>query len=172
VTPSITLNDKYVDRGTVVRLDPGQHEIVISAEGYITQRETIDLVEWDDKVLELKLKAEIATLWPMAWIGYGIAGTGVVVGTVTGALSLAAASEAKEGCMDNSCPVENQAAIDRSLLTAHISTASFVVAGIAATIGTVGLFISLGVEADAEEADELNAALGIMPGGAALRLRF
>ncbi len=166
----ITLDGRYVDRGTVVRLDPGSHEVAVAAEGFHTHRETIDLAEWDDRVLDVTLVPRVATLWPMAWIGYAVAGTGVLVGSITGAVSLAAAAEAKEFCDGNDCTALDQSVVDRSLLTAHISTASFVIAGVAAAVGTVAVIISL--DADEEPGATPSAELQLGPAHAGVLLRF
>ena len=156
------------------RLDPGAHEVKAVAAGYTTASESVELGEYDDRMVELRLQLAPETLWPMMWAGYGISAAALVLGSVTGAISLAKASEALEYCDDaRRCTPEAESPRDLSVTLAHVSTASFVTAGVAAAVGTAGLVISLMAEdgeARSEPASE--AELRVGPGSATLRLAF
>ena len=163
---ALTIDGRHIDSGSVIRLNPGSHEVDAVADGYLPINEAIDLAEWDNRRLSYTMTAEPDTLWPMVWIGYGLAGAGLVVGSITGGISLSSASEAKELCGPNpdECNPDAESPKEQSIVTAHVSTASFAVAGAAAIVGTVGLILSLGAESD--------AGVGITPTSATLRLRF
>jgi hypothetical protein len=73
-----------------------------------------------------------------AWVGFGVAGVGVAVGTVTGLISLGAASDAKKLCTGNACLPAAQSKIDSSITFANISNVGFAVGVVGAAIGVVG----------------------------------
>jgi hypothetical protein len=73
-----------------------------------------------------------------AWVGFGVAGVGVAVGTVTGLISLGAASDAKKLCTGNACQPAAQSKIDSSITFANISNVGFAVGVVGAAIGVVG----------------------------------
>ncbi|MBM4357196.1 MAG: hypothetical protein FJ096_03720 [Deltaproteobacteria bacterium] len=74
----------------------------------------------------------------MAYVGFGLAGLGLVVGTATGIAALA--KDKALVCPNNLCPPESEAELKSVMGLAHASTASFVIAGVGATLGVVGLF--------------------------------
>ncbi|MGZ5966491.1 MAG: hypothetical protein ACXWP4_02405, partial [Polyangiales bacterium] len=85
--------------------------------------------------------AELDTSPPTyTWIGFGVAGAGVIVGTLFGADALQAASSAREQCAGTRCPPSAQTFIDQSKSSATISTISFSVALVGAGVGFFGLF--------------------------------
>jgi hypothetical protein len=69
---------------------------------------------------------------PAVWAGLGLTGAGLVAGAITGGLALG-----KKGTLENECPTtvcvtpSSQDALDSATTLAHVSTASFVVAGAA-----------------------------------------
>jgi hypothetical protein len=73
-----------------------------------------------------------------AWVGFGVAGVGVAVGTVTGLMSLGAASDAKKLCTGNACLPAAQSKIDSSITFANISNVGFAAGIVGAAIGVVG----------------------------------
>jgi hypothetical protein len=75
------------------------------------------------------------------WGGIGLAGVGVLVGTITGAMSLSAVSTAKSGCVDSKfCPPATYDDIDRARSLGNVSTVSFVLAGLGAGAAVAGYF--------------------------------
>lgn len=171
----VTVDDDPVDTGEELMIDPGPHVVAASADGYVTAREDLLLEEYALEELTLKLEPAPTSLWPMVWTGYGVAGAGVIIGSVTGAMSLSQASEVKERCGDDPTNCPEGVPVDSSRTLAHVSTAGFAVAGIAAAVGTAGLIVSLSAdEAGGEgEGDKgVEAALSVGPQRATLRIVF
>jgi len=174
-------------------LNPGPHDLSIKAADYATVKLTFTLGEGEQKQLRVVLTpgegelvddaapppppdpnngqadAEQGGLTPLFWTGLGIAGAGVIVGSITGGLSLADASKAKEGCVDNVCPPGGESTRDRSLTLSYVSTASFAVAGVGAVLGVVGLLI--GSEEPEVEADTTGLVLAPWVGPTSLGLQ-
>lgn len=75
-----------------------------------------------------------------AWIGFGVAGAGLIVGSLFGADALQSASSAREQCDGTRCPSSAKTFIDQSKTSATISTISFGVALVGAGVGLFGLF--------------------------------
>jgi tetratricopeptide (TPR) repeat protein len=166
--PEVTLDGKPASTNTEIRVDPGTHEVNATAPGHTSVAETITLEERDTRTVELKLDVAPSTIWPVMWSGYAVAAAALVVGTVTGVFSLNDAAEAKQYCNENGeCQEPAKEPLDRSRTLAHVSTASFVVAGVAAVIGTVGLAVSLAAEDDSEDPE---VSLG--PGAVSFKMRF
>jgi hypothetical protein len=158
-------------------VNPGPHEISVQAEGYAEKGEAFVVEEGEIRKLAITLEAltidrgpqpiarEETSLWPLAIAGFSVAGAGLLVGAVTGGLSLDEAATAKALCNDDgACPPAAEDPLDRSRTLAHVSTTSFVLAGVGAAVGIVGLVLSL----DHEGA----TALRLSPGEVTLRLRF
>ncbi|MBI4704935.1 MAG: hypothetical protein HY744_27840 [Deltaproteobacteria bacterium] len=76
---------------------------------------------------------------PLAYVGFGVAAVGLVAGTVTGAITLSNASVLHDECTGGICQPEWHEDLDTSYALAHVSTASFAVAGAGAVLGLVGL---------------------------------
>ncbi len=147
--------------GQPQKMDPGQHVVELKVAGYKTKRRTVDLAIAKQVAITLAISEAAGDtdldsgssagggLSKMSWIGFGIAGAGVIAGSVTGGLALSKASDAKEGCEDAGgklrCPIENKeqkkADADKSLMLSHISTTSFAIAGAGAVIGIVGILL-------------------------------
>ena len=73
--------------------------------------------------------------------GFGLAGAGVIAGSITGILSMSQTNSIKSSgqCSGNDCgPKENQP-ISSAKSMATISTVSFIVAGGGAVLGIIGL---------------------------------
>jgi hypothetical protein len=88
---------------------------------------------------------------PLVYIGFGIAGVGVVVGSVTGVMALSKKSSVDEQCVDNRCPPSTHDDIDSGRTLGNVSTIAFVVAGVGAGVGVYGLLAG-GGEPAAEKA--------------------
>jgi hypothetical protein len=111
---------------------------------------------------------------PFLFVGAGIAGAGLIAGTVTGIVALDAASDAKAGCQGDQCPVENEEHGSRSDTFATLSTVSFAVAAVGAGIGVYGLVATLSGGSSAGANGTAGARLEpvVGPGHAGLRGRF
>lgn len=87
--------------------------------------------------------AKTGGLRPITWVAFGVAGAGVVVGSVTGLMSIADKSAAQSGCTSNNqCPPATHADIESARSLAAISTIAFIVAGASGAAGVVSLFIA------------------------------
>jgi hypothetical protein len=77
----------------------------------------------------------------LRWGGVGLAGVGVAVGAITGAMSLSSTSSATKGCQNDRCPPPTWGDIDSARTTATVSTVAFVAAGVGAAIAITGFVL-------------------------------
>jgi hypothetical protein len=157
------------DRGPL-RLDPGPHQIVATAPGHRRVSREVTLVERRPARVVLLLEPEAAPaptpradtpapatdegvdLLPLSIAGFGLAAAGAIAGAVTGALSLGKVGEAEDLCGGRTgCSSDARALVDDAATLAHVSTASFAVAGLGAALGVIFLAVELGGD-DAEVA--------------------
>ncbi len=148
------------------KLNPGAHTAAATAPGYRKASATFSLKERDAQNIVLKLEkndgsagtataptsaagtttgadqsqASSQPATTLMWVGFGVAGAGIAVGSVTGILSLSKAKKARDQCnSDNTCPKAAQDEIDSSKSFAMISNISFGVAIVGAAVGVYGL---------------------------------
>jgi hypothetical protein len=76
---------------------------------------------------------------PLVPIGFAVAGVGVIVGGVTGALALKKADEVKTACPNSVCSQANKPVLDETKTFATVSTIAFGLAGAGLIIGIIGL---------------------------------
>jgi hypothetical protein len=144
------------------RLDPGHHVVAVSAPGYRNATREIDLAEHDHASIEVALARDApAPLAPAAaepppagtpvpdtsrrayaWGALGVGGAGLAIGVVTGALSLARASDAHSQCTGDVCTPAAQPDVDASKTLAWVSDAGFAVGVAGAAIGAYLLLTS------------------------------
>lgn len=135
-------------------VDPGEHTIAATAPGYADAQTTITVREAEQAQVELRLlpggesdapETESDPSEVMVWAGFSAAGAGAIVGAIVGGLSLSSAAKAEEGCdANNNCPATNQSHADQADALAHGATASFVIAGVGAVVGLVGVVLAPG----------------------------
>ena len=94
---------------------------------------------------------------PLVFAGFGVAAAGLISGTVTGILTLSNASTLRENCPNDQCMPNNYQGMDDTYALAHVSTASFAVAGAGAVVGLVGLLISGSSSAEPKAQEEAAA---------------
>jgi hypothetical protein len=146
--------------------DPGTHEVVVSAPGYLPQKTSVTLAEGGSQELALKLEkdpnAAAATPPPvapppvvvapppaaapsdsgtkknntLAYVALGVGGAGLVVGGVTGFLALGKKSDL-EGCVDKKCPSSESDKLDSAKGLATVSTVGFAVGFVGVGVGVV-----------------------------------
>lgn len=164
--PKITIDNVVLpaDAATAPRvLNPGGHVIVLEVNGQRVQSE-VTLAEGQSKEIEIDVPAsknepavvpvapaspltpppapEERKMSPLVYAGFGTAAVGIVVGTVTGILTLSKASALEDVCRDGRCPATAQSDIDSASTTGTVSTVAFVVGGVGAAVGVVGIFMS------------------------------
>jgi hypothetical protein len=141
-----------------IKVNPGHHVVIARAPGAGVRQE-VDVAESQTLTVGLTLattpppppvsatpessspsaldgdhaSSSPAVGW-LRWGGVGLAGVGVVVGAVTGAMSLSSTNAASKGCTSDRCPPATWGEIDSAHTTASISTAAFVVAGVGAVL--------------------------------------
>lgn len=183
--------------GVAVRCDPGEHTIVVEAEGFPTVTQKVTLPE-KGGVVRVPIALEkpgtpastgtasagptasaapsgTATVGPapgpqikpLTFVTLGVAGASLVVGAITGGITLGAASDLKQRCKDNHCPFDEKGAYDSANMVANVSTATFVIGGLAAAAGGVLLAVDL-----AGGRNKPPATTGPAPHGAAASVRI
>jgi hypothetical protein len=129
-------------------VDPGHHVITARTKKGEAKQEC-DVAEGERKALELTLMATAAETEPppaeapapvpaepppteishspntLAWIGIGVGGAGLIVGTVTGILTLSKGSTLSGQCGNNVCGPSSYGTIDSANTTATISDIAF-----------------------------------------------
>jgi hypothetical protein len=166
VVPNATL-------GLPRKTNPGRHRVSASAPGYQFVHTNVKLEEREQRVLKLTLGSETSTaegdnepadssdaasdggaLWPLAYTGFAVAGVGVVLGAITGGVSLSKAGDVKDQCTNDVCPTSTESDADTSLALGHVSTVSFVVGGAGAVLGVVALALALTGDGEEPAADD------------------
>jgi hypothetical protein len=151
--------------------DPGAHEIVVTAPGYLEQRSNVTLAEGGSQEISLRLAKDPSAALPSkepppqppivaavppasppadkrsggsnvpAYVALGVGGTGLLVGGITGFLALGKKSDLK-GCVGNACPTSQKDTLDSAKSMATISTVGFAVGFVGVGVGVVLLLTS------------------------------
>lgn len=145
--------------------DPGTHEVVIAAPGYLEQRKSVTLAEGGSQELAVILEkdpnaaaappppappppvvvapppAPAADTAPkksntLAYVALGVGGAGLVVGGITGFLALGKKGDL-EGCKEERCPTSQQDTLDSAKTMATVSTVGFAVGFVGIGAGVV-----------------------------------
>jgi hypothetical protein len=171
-TPSVTIDDTPVPGallGEPRKLDPGHH-VVVAKAGSVDGKQEVDLAEKEKKEVTVELPAPAAAdasnastgdgdqtatkeapaeqggksgfSKALLFGGFGLAGAGVIAGTITGVLSMSKTNTIKNSsaCAGNVCGPQEYDDINSARSMATLSTVSFVVAGAGAVMGVIGLF--------------------------------
>ena len=150
--------------GAPRKLDPGRHVVVVTA-GATENRREVDLAEQEAKTIAIDLPpadSVAETREPsgsgaapeetrtgrstgskaLLVGGFGVAGVGLVVGSITGALSLAKTGSIKSSpaCAGTVCNPSEDGELSAARTMATVSTVSFIAAGVGAVVGVVGIF--------------------------------
>ncbi len=97
---------------------------------------------------------------PLVYVGFGLAGAGLIIGSITGGVSMSQAADLKEECVYDVCTPEWQEDIDTSMALGHTSTAFFVIAGAGAGLGLAALLLLSGDSTSEEEAANIRPLIG------------
>lgn len=155
VAPRVTVDGTAILAATLGvprKHNPGTHTIVVVA-GSTEKRETVDLVEHDEKTLTISMSAPATSsddppaeapapsrISPLVYVGFGSAALFGALGGVTGLVAFSRANSAKEGCDGTLCPPSTHDDIESSRTFGTVSTISFALAGAGAVVGVIGLF--------------------------------
>lgn len=150
--------------GGPVEVNPGEHELVLRAEGREPTRQSVTIEEGTQSSIELAAgalsesgesssgpgpslppaadEAEPSIVPPIIVGGVGVALIGV--GAITGVMTLNDAAELKDRCPQNPCPPENESLGDEIETLSTISTVTFIVGGAAVAAGVLWLVLQGG----------------------------
>jgi len=85
-------------------------------------------------------KAARRGLRPLVVVGFGTAVAGVIVGSITGAISIAKTNDAKaQHCVDTACDSAAGPMLAEANTLANVSNVAFAVAGVGVGVGVLGL---------------------------------
>jgi hypothetical protein len=174
-----------LDAGVAVRLDPGEHEVRVSAPGFRPFAKKVTLpARGGVVVVEAALASEnggseasVATTQPgsrvPAAVAFAIGGAGLVLGAVTGGVFLAELGKLQGSCPQHRCPPGAQPQIDSTRALGNASTAGFVVGLTGVAVGTVLYLVRPGTrQAATSRARVFELSPWIGAGSAGLRGRF
>ncbi len=199
VTATVTVDDAALPSeviGQPRKLDPGHH-VVVGKAGGATDKKEIDIAERESKDVALDLTGASAGAAPtttatetataeqppppagrsgaskaMMIGGFGLAGVGVVAGTITGILSMTKTSSIKQSCTSNQCPPSTYGDIDTANTMATVSTISFIAGGVGAVVGVIGLFTGKPSEPAAPAPESAGVEPWVGVGALGLKGRF
>lgn len=185
--------------GLARKANPGDYAITAKAPGCRDVSRNEKLAEGENKVVELafadcrpvaapasadgadakktisttELQRDRAMQQPsrvLMWVGFGVAGAGVLAGSITGMMSLGKASSAKDVCNGQRCPPSAQGDIDDSKSLANISNIAFGVGAVGLGVG----FWQLVAQPKAESGRRGGASVTALlrPNGVAVTGRF
>jgi hypothetical protein len=165
-------------------LDPGKHTVVVSKDGFESVERPISVSAGTSTTVSIALLAQtkrepapgaasaplpesappIATggaHWsPLVYGGFGLAGAGLIAGSVTGAIALGKASSLGGTCQNKACPPSASDDLSTGRTMGNASTVSFVVAGVGAAVGVVALLLSPHRESTAKSANAVVPWIG------------
>lgn len=169
--PAVTIDDAAVSPAMLpypVKVNPGKHAVVATI-GTFKKSADVELIEGEDKEIALDMtgapedatppppdqpptKPEVPETppppakgtSPLVYAGFGVAGVGIVVGSVTGLLAMSKTNAAKEDCEGTRCPPSTHDDLGSARTMATVSTVSFVVGLVGVGVGVYGLFGSSG----------------------------
>jgi len=98
-----------------------------------------------------------SSISPVSWVGFSVGAAALVVGTVTGAVSLDRINDIKDRCPNNVCSAADADQYRSAATLARVSTLSFIAAAAGTTVGLVSLFV---LRKDDRKDPTLRATLG------------
>ena len=157
LTPTVTIDGAPIPAEALSvahKLDPGSHVVAARVGTGKTQTSTVVLKEGESREVQLvlppepvaqptpsKLRAEPASNYTLSYLGFGVAGAGLIVGSVTGFLVVGKARELRNRCPEKECPLATGPEVDSAKTLGTVSTISFAVASAGAVVGVIGLFL-------------------------------
>jgi len=163
----VTVDGKEVPSAIVglpYPVDPGQRTIEAQTESAHTDAVTITVAEGQSQEVTLRLVTDEAVLAPppepppkapppapppepaqrkvspLVFVGFGTAAVGLIVGAITGGLSLAKTSDTKAAhCTGNACTPDAAPGLDEANTLANVSNVAFGVAALGVGVGIFGI---------------------------------
>ena len=194
---SMTIDGDSIPAGALDyprKVDPGAHVVRIEAPGYETKAEKVEVAEREEKRIRLDLVATPGTdllprpehsesvpedgegfsLPAWGWAGFGLGGAGILVGGITGVMTLSTVGQLEDDCgPDKACPPGQRDKIDDATTVAHVSTAGFVVGGVGIAGGVAAVIVALSEDDEAPtESPEVSVRPWIGRAGFGLAGRF
>ncbi|HHH11212.1 MAG TPA: tetratricopeptide repeat protein [Sorangium sp.] len=149
-------------------IDPGKHQLTSSARGYASDEQTITLGEGDSKAVTITLKSITTTTPPtptpmpgggasgvdnsdedpgalmrtLGFVGLGVGGASLVVGSITGGLAVGKHGDLTDQCNGNTCPATAKDDLRAYRTLGNVSTATLIVGGVLATTGLVLVLVA------------------------------
>lgn len=166
-SPVVTIDGENVPAaalGLKRPVDPGQHAVKATAEGYKPADATFTVAEGGNAEAKLKMEksADVAvapipatnpgeqpgadtgsggggsTQKTLAIVAFGVGGAGLVLGAVTGLIASGKASDLEKACPDKSaCPADQKDNVDSYNTMGTLSTVGFIVAGVGGITGAI-----------------------------------
>jgi hypothetical protein len=158
-----SLDGEIVDTANDILVDPGEHTLVVDAEGFASIKRTIHVDEMSRETVPIKMTAgegsseeeETEETGPKkkksgginpiipAGVAFGVGALGLGLGIAFGVMAINEADKAKQFCPNNRCPDDPAVkhARDLSLTNGYVSTAMFVVGGAGVAAGVVLLVV-------------------------------
>lgn len=170
------------DARAPIAVDPGKHEVSVAVPGSEPEIETVTVAETEKRTVTFGDGSSSGSedkparrTSPLVYVGFGLGGVGLVVGAVTGAISLSRASDVETICPGGACA--NQGALDKAtpvnesaFALANVSNVAFAAGVIGVGLGVTGLLLSGREAKKPETASTLRVFVG--PNGAMLRGTF
>ncbi len=179
-------------------INPGSHRLRAEAPGHRPAEQTIQMAEGELYRISLKLLAEAPATRASAsasvgvrpvptapsvdsgssssalvpWVGFSVAGVGLLTGVVTGLIVRARVSDIKDQCDGNTCRPSLQDDADRARTLANVSNVSFVLAAVGAGVGLYGLLAGPSDPPPSPGKTTLRWRLDLGPGAAMVRGSF
>jgi hypothetical protein len=132
--------------------NPGTHQIIARlGSGEVRKSVTLREGESSRVVLELASPAGAdpaggsqsgSPSKPLMYLGFGLAGAGLVLGTVAGVVAFGKADSISSYCTGTSCQPAAQPIVSSGRTWATVSTVSFIGAALGAGIGVVGILLA------------------------------
>jgi hypothetical protein len=167
-------------------VNPGNHTIKVSAEGYVPSEKAVTLSEGQALTVNIELEQTPAdtsqlTKKPgsssemgsattpetqrfLAFGALGLGGAGLIVGSVTGGLAMHKHSQLAGVCPNGECGPAQGSALDSYRTYANISTVSFIVGGVGAAGGVI-LLLTQPRETSASTTSQVSAFVGVGSAG-------
>lgn len=147
-----------LESGLATRVDPGKHTLHVEASGFVPQNRELSFAERGG-VVKITLRLEVASahidprplqapaidqkaktrsLFVPAMISFGIGAATLAAGAVTGVMSFDRVKKLETRCTEaGRCPPDAAPLMDNARFFGNVSTAAFVVSGVAISAGIV-----------------------------------